>query len=189
MQLTNTITLTPVGSPQAPLSQTASATFSVQGCNVLPTVALDEIRTFAAVTWTWALTKSAIPNSYQIEVGAGATAQYQVQLTRTRSTGNYAMAGRLTITNPATYPMYISSVTLMSSTGQFGSLPPECLGGSNVAGSTISGLTGPSGPLGTTVSPYGTSVSPYGTNTAMGSFLLAAGAQIQCLFNITAGGV
>lgn len=180
-QLTNTATLTPTGSSQTALTRATPATLSVTGCNVLPTVALSNIQTFAAVTWTWALTKSAQPSSYQIPVGSAATAQYSVQLTRTRSTGNYAMAGTLTITNPATFPMYISSVTLMSTSGSFGALPPACLGGSNVAGSTISGMTGPG---------YGQFGGPLGTSGSWGntgSFSIAAGAQIQCQFNITAG--
>jgi hypothetical protein len=88
------------------------------------------------------------------------------------------------------------------------------LGGSNVAGSTISGMTGPGmGTVGTfagrrrsllrkllqfvtgggaapVMTPANTVVSPYGTSyvaPASGSFMIAAGAQIQCQFNISAG--
>lgn len=77
--------------------------------------------------------------------------------------------------------MYISSVTLMSTTGQVGALPPMCLGGSNVGGSTIS--TGVNNPYGVN------SVNPYTGMPAQtqGSFAIAAGAQIQCVFNVSAG--
>lgn len=178
-QVTNTATLTPVGGNQGVLSKAASATFSVTGCNVLPTITLSNIQTWAAVTWSWAMQMQAIPNVYQVNVGAGATANYQAQLTRTFATGNYAMTGTLVIVNPATYPMYISSVTLMSTTGQVGALPPACLGGSNVGGSTIS----------TGVNNMNPWVSPYtGTaSTNVGAFTIAAGAQIQCVFNVSAG--
>lgn len=223
------------------------------GCNVLPTVSLSNIQTFAAVTYAWSMTKTANPTQVrcwaqpgpalsadrlhlfvccpgltctvtadatsllllyvcvcapqvQIPVGGGGSTQYNVQLTRTRSTANYAMGGTLTIINPATFAMYISSVTLMSTSGSFGALPPACLGGSNVAGSTISGITGPatggvwSGrrrllrkllqwATGGVVNPWTTptTVTPFGTTGMTGSFMIAAGAQIECQFNITAG--
>lgn len=158
MQITNTATLTPVNSAQGVLSKAASATFSITGCNVLPTVSLQNIQTWAAVTWTWSMQKRATPNQYQANIGAGATANYAVQLTKTFSTGNYFMTGTLVITNPATFTMYISSVTLMSTTGQVGSLPPACLGGSNVGGSTIStGING-ANPF---ANPFGSVASPY----------------------------
>lgn len=204
LQITNTATLTPIGGQAS--TRAAGATFSVTGCNVLPTVELSNIQTFAAVTWAWTMTKTANPSSYQLPLGSGGSASYQVQLTRTQASANYAMSGTLTIINPQTWPMYISSVTLMSTTGSFGALPPACLGGSNVAGSTISGLTGPG------MVPFGrrrlmqtarrlfqwatgggfvnpnTAVAPYGsTGVTTGSFVIQAGAQIQCQFNITAG--
>lgn len=186
-QVTNTAVLTPVSSSQASLTQAASASFSVTGCNVLPTVSLSNIQLWSAVTWTWALTKTATPGSYQIAVGAAASAQYEVRLTRSRSTGNYAMSGTLTITNPATFPMYISSVTLMSTTGAVGTLPPACLGGGNVAGSTISGMTGAGGwGVGTNGLPVAGS-STWGMTGGTGGFVIAAGAQIQCPFNVSAG--
>lgn len=205
LQLTNTATLTPSGGQAT--SKTAGATFSVTGCSVLPTVSLSNIQTFAAVTWAWSMTKTANPTQVQIPVGGAGSTQYNVQLTRTRSTGNYAMSGTLTIINPATFPMYISSVTLMSTSGSFGALPPACLGGSNVGGSTISGVTGPGWgrrrrllglpavrkllqwATGTQFGPT-TVANPYAfapTTSATGSFLIAAGAQIECLFNVTAG--
>lgn len=95
MQITNTATLTPVGGSQGVLSKAASATFTVTGCNVLPTVTLSNIQTWAAVTWAWTMQKTATPNVYQIPVGGGATANYRVQLTRTYSTGNFWMSGTL----------------------------------------------------------------------------------------------
>lgn len=214
LQLTNTATLTPYGGTAQ--IKAATATFSVIGCNVLPTVELWNIQTYAAVTWAWTMTKTANPTQYQLPVGSGGTAQYQVQLTRTQSTANYAMSGTLTIINPAKFPMYISSVTLMSTTGSFGALPPACLGGSNVAGSTISGFTGggaipfgrrrllqaarrlyqwatgtpftSTGPTGTYMNPNAL-ITPYGTTATSGSFMIQAGAQIQCQFNISAGEV
>lgn len=80
--------------------------------------------------------------------------------------------------------MYISSVTLMSTTGSVGALPPMCLGGSNVGGSTIS--TG----VNNQFNPYGVNgVNPYTGLPAQtqGSFAIAAGANIQCVFNVSAG--
>jgi hypothetical protein len=96
----------------------------------------------------------------------------------------------------------------MSTSGTFGALPPACLGGSNVGGSTISGITGPgwgrrrllglpavrkllqwatgnqwAAPT-TVANPWNTAVPATG---ATSSFMIAAGAQIECLFNITAG--
>lgn len=69
--------------------------------------------------------------------------------------------------------MYISSVVLTSTAGQFGALPPNCLGGSNV-GATSTPLVG-------------TGINTVPASGLSGQFFLAAGAQIDCLFNISAG--
>lgn len=120
-------------------------------------------------------TKTATPGQYQLPVGQGGTANYQVQLTRARQTGNYWLSGTLTITNPATYPMYISSVALAGTGSQWGPLA-NCLGGSNVGATTT---TVPLSAVGTTT------VVAAPSSGLSGRFLLAAGAQISCIFNVS----
>jgi hypothetical protein len=84
--------------------------------------------------------------------------------------------------------MFISTVALTSTSGQFGMLPPNCLGGSNV-GATTGGLVGgnavtATGAIGTT-GMIGSVTYP--TTGLGGVFELRAGAQIDCDFNISAG--
>jgi hypothetical protein len=99
----------------------------------------------------------------------------QVTLTRTRQTGNYWLSGTLQLNNPAAYSMFISTVALTSTAGQFGVLPPNCLGGSNVGATTGLGTTG------------GIGVNTWPTTGLSGVFELRAGAQINCDFNVSAG--
>lgn len=167
LQVTNTATLVPSGS-NTQLTKSASVTFRVTGCNVLPSVGLTNVQLWSAVTWSWTLQKTASPNNYQLAPGAGGSASYTVTFNRNLQSGNYWLSGNLVIQNPAAFPMYISSVSLVSTSGQFGALPANCLGGSNVGGTNTVGGGGLTG-----------SVS--------GAFLLAAGAQINCVFNVSAG--
>lgn len=183
--VSNTATLTPVGSTQGSLTKSAQVSFAVQGCDVLPAISLGNVAQWAAVTWSWAMTKTATPGSYQLAPGQGGTASYQVQLTRTQSSGNYWLSGQLQLTNPATFPMYISSVQLVSTGGQFGAIPTTCLGGSSIGGNTISGY-GEQNTIATTSLATGNPLLATQTST-VGSFLLAAGAMVQCNFNVTAG--
>jgi hypothetical protein len=79
VQINNVATLTPQqGSQQGSQTSSASATFQVIGCNVLPTIGLSNLRTWAAVTWNWQMQKQATPNSYQLQPGQGTQANYQV---------------------------------------------------------------------------------------------------------------
>lgn len=79
LQLSNVATLTPQqGSQQGSLTSSAQATFTVIGCDVLPTVGLSSLRTWAAVTWNWQMQKVATPSSYQLQPGQGENANYQV---------------------------------------------------------------------------------------------------------------
>eukprot|EP00775_Hariotina_reticulata_P002126 gene2126-2445_t len=126
---------------------------------------ITNVQLWSAVTYSWSISKTASPNLIQLQPGQGGTANYQVQLTRNFQSGNYFMSGTLLIQNSATFPMYVTSVALVSSTGQFGALPTNCLGGSNV----------------------NSAVSPGSQFNPTNSFILAAGAQINCLFNVSAG--
>lgn len=104
-------------------------------------------------------------------------------LTRSRTGGNYWLSGTLRLNNPAPYSMFISTVALTSTSGQFGVLPPNCLGGSNV-GATTSGLVGTNANIAT--GQIGGGIA-WPTTGLGGVFELRAGAQIDCDFNISAG--
>lgn len=176
LQVSNVVNLIPgQGSTQGTLTASASATFSVTGCNVLPNIGLSNMQQWAAVTWAWTAQKIATPSSYQATPGGGVSPTYTVTLTRTRTTGTYWLSGTLTINNPASYPMYISSVSLTSTAGQFGQLPTNCIGGSNIGATTAPINNGMGG------------MPTMPTSGLSGVFLLAAGAQVNCVFNISAG--
>eukprot|EP00882_Tetradesmus_deserticola_P002023 GHRQ01002169.1.p1 GENE.GHRQ01002169.1~~GHRQ01002169.1.p1 ORF type:complete len:1068 (+),score=230.77 GHRQ01002169.1:406-3609(+) len=190
--LSNVVTLTPQqGSQQGSLTASAQATFTVVGCDVLPNVALSGMQMWSAVTWNWQMQKVATPNTYQLQPGQGGSANYQVTLTRNRQSGNYWLSGTLTITNPASYTMFISSVALTSTAGQFGVLPPNCIGGSSI-GATTTGMVGSNvvaatGTVGGVVAPGVVGAVSWPTTGLNGAFELRAGAQVQCDFNVSAG--
>lgn len=117
-----------------------------------------------------------MPAQYQFALGQGGTASYEIILTRTRQTGNYWLSGTLRFNNPATYPLYISTVTFVGTSGQW-SQPANCLGGGTV-GPAVAAAVGPGSIVGPTVVGAGGGVG--------GRFVLAAGAQIDCLFNVSA---
>jgi hypothetical protein len=80
VQLSNIATLTPQqGSQQGSLTSSAQATFTVIGCNVLPTIGMSNLQMWAAVTWQWQMQKTASPNAYQLQPGQGGNANYQVR--------------------------------------------------------------------------------------------------------------
>jgi hypothetical protein len=117
-----------------------------------------------------------------------------VTLTRTRQSGNFWLSGTLQINNPAQYSMFISSVALTSTAGQFGTLPPNCIGGNVANPNMVNGVAGTFGSTGITTAVVGTTGSVGGVgvatswpNTNIGVFELRAGAQIDCDFNISAG--
>jgi hypothetical protein len=100
----------------------------------------------------------------------------QVTLTRTRQSGNFWLSGTLQINNPAQYSMWISSVALTSTAGQFGTLPPNCIGGNVANPNMVNGVADTVGGIGA-----------FELRGGIGVFELRAGAQIDCDFNISAG--
>lgn len=200
--VTNTATLTPQQSGTTGVAITKSATVNlvVWGCDLPPDVTFQNLQSWGAQTFTWAMTKRATQNIFNVQQSAGSLAvPYTLTATATPTTASYAVSGAVFVNNNQPGILNIARIVVQLSSGQ--QATPTCAltapyvssdglvwGGVNAGGSITqvpfvgAGLPQPVG-IATTANGVGMA----GTLGTFTQFILPEFASATCTFNITIG--
>lgn len=125
-QVSNVATLTAgTGNDVAIRTADASATLTVTGCDVLPSITIDQPNLQTSLTYAWTQTLTPLSTSaITVPWGGGGAVQAQAVFTRTVTAATFLASFTLTIANPQAGPTALTNLQLACPWG--GNIPLPC---------------------------------------------------------------